>query len=105
MFPGNLAGWHRSFDNREERLPRHSIEHEQEPSLVDDDDSGNSPAIALDVDKRGRRLGVVVPDIVMDRLEIPQQFSGGSLHGDDGCTEEVVARPIRSDSIEIRSPK
>src|SRR6516165_2476236 len=105
MLAGNLAARHRPFDNWKQRLSSHSIEHEQEPGLVDDDDRGNGSAIAIDIDESGRRLGVVVPDIVVHHLEIPEQFTGGSFHGYDGRPEEIVAGPIRPDSIEVRSPK
>ncbi len=105
MLAGNVTGRHGLFDNGEQRLSSNSIEHEHEPGLVDDDDGGNGFAIAMNIDESGRRLGVVVPDIVVDHLEIPEQFSGGSLCGDDGRAKEVVAGPICSDAIVVRSSK
>src|SRR4051794_25014719 len=57
----------------------------------------------MNIDQSGRRLRVVVPDIVMDRLEIPQQLSAGSVCRDNGRAEQVVSRPVCADAVVVGS--
>src|SRR5262249_25732315 len=54
-----------------------------------------------DVDQAGCWRQVVVPQLVMDGLEIPLQFSRGRVHCDQRVSEEIVAGPISA--VEIRS--
>src|SRR5205085_253498 len=59
--------------------------------------------LAIDdgVEEQGRARRVVVPDVVVNFLEMPGVFAGLSVQGDDGSAEEVVAFAHRA--VVIRS--
>src|SRR5262252_8688230 len=105
MLAGNVAGGHGFFDNWKQRLSSDSIKHKHEPGRVDNHNGRNGHAIAMNIDEGWRSLGIVVPDIVVDHLEIPEQFSGCRLCGDDRRAKEVVAGPVGADAIVVRSPE
>ena len=46
----------------------------------------------VDVDQRRVRAEIVVPDVVMHELLVPQALAGGDVDGDERRAIEVVAR-------------
>ena len=77
--------------DRQDGLAGVAIEHEDEPLLraLDDDVA----RLAVEGDGGEAWLGriVVIPDIVVDELEAPDERAGVGLEGDDGIRAAIVA--------------
>ena len=56
----------------------------------------------LQVDEQRRRLGVVVPDVVMHELEVPEILAGVRIDRDDRRREQIVAGTIDADAVVVR---
>ena len=76
------AGRYRALLDVEDRLARDTIEREQQAGLVDDDDGGNRLSIPDQIDEKRRRLRVVIPDVVVHDLEVPEILAGVRIHCD-----------------------
>src|SRR5262249_33375235 len=55
-------------------------------------DCGNLPAVFVDLDQGGRRVGIPVEDVVVGHLEIPLQLPVGCVESDNATRVEVVTR-------------
>ena len=64
--------------------------------------AGTVVPFALQVDEQRRRLRVVVPDVVMHELEVPEILAGVRVDGDDRRREQVVAGTIDADAVVVR---
>ena len=93
---------HRALFDVEDRLAGDAVEREHQAGLVDDDDCGNGRTVPLQIDEQRRRLRVVVPDVVMNELKVPQVLAGVRVHRDHRRGEEVVAGTIDADAIVVR---
>src|SRR5437867_3685830 len=69
-------GWHGRLDDRIDGPPRLAVQDIDEPILVRRSDCSNRSPTDLDVKKCRLLACVVVPEIMMDLLEIPLQLSG-----------------------------
>ena len=96
VFDGALAGHvgrrHRPLLDRPHRLAGDAIEHVDEGLLGDLRDRLDALAVDGDVDQVGRGRQVVVPQAVMDDLEVPDPLAGRHVEADEAFAEEVVAR-------------
>ncbi len=57
-------------------------------------DSGDPLAVHGDVDRLRRVRVVVVPDVVVHQLEVPNAFAGFHVERDQACSVEVVSKAI-----------
>ena len=71
LLPWNIARRHGSLFNGIDRLTGVPVEHEQHARLGRLHDGWPAYTVACDGDQGRRRRVVVVPQIVVDRLEIP----------------------------------
>ena len=78
----------------EHRLSRLPLEQEQETGLGDLRDRIHVLAAATNPNQVRRSREVVVPEIVMDRLEVPRSASGLRIESDDGVREEVLPESV-----------
>ena len=89
-----LAGYRPLLD-REQGLAGHPVEGEHSRHLGDLDRRLAHAAIDRDIgqDRRGRQI--VVPQVVVDRLIVPDLFTGLGVQGDQGVGVQVIpeARP------------
>ncbi len=99
IFARHVALGHRPLDHREERLAGDAIEFEEIAGLADMDDAGPFLAVDRQVDHRPRARHVRIPQIVMDRLVMPQIFAGLDVERDDRVAIDVRARPAAAPII------
>ncbi len=105
LLSGHVALRHGTLDDIENRLAGDAVEREQQPGLVDDEERGNRRAAPLQVDDERSRLHVVIPDIVVHELEMPDIPAGVRIDRDHRRREQVVAGTVDADAIVVRSPK
>ena len=97
----HVAGGRRPLLDAVDRLARHPVQDEHEGRLADLRQGRNPLAAALDLEQAGRRRQVVVPQLVVDVLEVPRQLAGPRVDGDGRVGEQVVAGPVAA--VEVRS--
>ena len=88
------VGLHRTLFDRPHRLAGGAIEDVGEALLADLRERLDRAAVDLDVDESRRGGEVVVPDAVVDRLEVPDPLSRLGVDGDDALGEQVVAEAV-----------
>src|SRR5689334_20998901 len=86
------------FD-RPDGLAGHAVEYECKAALRNLRDGWNPAAFDGDIDEHGRRGQIVVPDVVVQSLEMPHTLSSGSVETDETVREEIVAVTVTA--IEI----
>ena len=87
----NLAGRHRPFDDFENRFAGFPIQQKQVAGLGGE---GHGRRTVLQLEQARRRRRVVIPQVMMNRLEMPDVFAGMQIHGNDGIGVQVVSRPV-----------
>ena len=87
LFAGDVAGRHGTLFDRKERLAGGAVEEEEMSHLRPDRDRFD----AAHFDQHRLRGDVVIPQIVMDDLEVPDHLAGVRADGDDAVGEIVVA--------------
>ena len=100
-FAWNVAGRCRALHDREHGLARLAIEHEHEAVFRCLRHGVDRLAVPLDRHEHGRRREVVVPEIVVNRLEVPDPLPGGGVHRDHRVGEQVVPEAIAA--VEVRA--
>ena len=80
--------------DRPYRLARRAVENVGEGLLARLGHRLDCPPVDGDVDQHGRRREVVVPDAVVDGLEVPHPLAGPRIDADEALGEEVVAGPV-----------
>src|SRR5205814_9329737 len=98
-FAWYIAGWHTPFADGPHRLSLYAIEDVEKaglPCLCHDVDR-----LAISPNRRQLRRGsvVVVPQIVMDHLEMPQPFPGSCVEGKQRRAKEI--RAVAIGTVEI----
>ena len=78
----------------QKRLAGRAIEHEDVAQLRRLRERGHAPAGPGKVEQHRLRGDVVVPDVVMDGLEVPAGLTGRSVERDDGARVVVEAVPV-----------
>ncbi len=96
---GRLLAGYRRRRNRPlldwpNRLTSHAVEDIGERLLRHLDDRPDPPAVDGDVPKNRRRRVVVVEEIVMDRLKMPDAPAGHRVQADDAARVQVVAGAV-----------
>jgi hypothetical protein len=92
-----------TFLDAEDGLARVAVEDEHPSGLADDLDRGNLLTVDLEVEQAWSRRQIGIPQVVMNRLEIPFELARGCVHGDDGICEKVRARPVSAVVVRGRS--
>ncbi len=98
----HVALRHRALDDIEDRLAGDAIEREQQAGLVHHDERGNGGPVPDQIDDKRRRLGVVVPDVVMHELEVPEILAGVRVDRDHRGREQIVAGAVGADAVVVR---
>jgi hypothetical protein len=81
------------------RLASQAIEHEGKPGLRHLRDRGNFLAANGDVDEHRWRRQIVIPDVVMERLEVPNTLACIRIETHETVGEEVI--PVAVAAVEI----
>ena len=81
---------HWTFFYRKQWLSRNPVENKYETHLRDLSHRGNFAAIPPHIDEHGLRRQIVIPDIVVHGLEVPNQFAGGRVQRDQTIGEQVL---------------
>ena len=97
--PGDDALRHPTFFNREERRTGLAMENEEMSHLRRDDDGRYRLPIARDVHEDGLRRNVVVPQIVMDDLKMPDHLAGRRSECDDRVCILVYAETFPAEVV------
>ena len=101
LLAGDVAGGHRPLLDAVDGLARLAVQDEHPARLADLREGGNALAVPLDLEQAGRRRQVVVPQLVVDVLEVPRQLAGRDVEGDGRVREEVVAGAVAA--VEVRA--
>ena len=64
--------------------------------------AGTVCPVAAQVDEQRRRLGVVVPDVVVHELEVPEILAGVRIDRDHRRGEQIVAGTVDADAVVVR---
>jgi hypothetical protein len=101
LFPRDVGLWHRLLVDGPDRLAGLAIEHEQEAVLRRLRDGRDLLAVRTDREELGRVRQIVVPQIVVHGLEVPEAFSGPGIERDDAVGEQV--RPEAVATVKVVS--
>ena len=93
-FAGHVRFRHRALLDRPHFFPGHPIEDVGERLLRYLRQRLDLAAVHRDVDELRRGRKVVVPQPVMDGLEVPHPLAGVGVEADDALREQVVAEPV-----------
>ena len=97
--PGTVDAGSRPFFDRPHRGTRHPIE-DVGPRLLGHLDDRLDPApVHRDVGENRRRGVVVVEEVVVDRLKVPDALPRGDVHADDRRAEQVGAEPVAAEHV------
>ena len=88
--------------DRPERRPRHAVEHVQHARLAGLGHDVHHPAVVADREQLRRGHEVVVPQIVMHELLVPQALAGARIEGQQAVAEQVGADAVAAVEIERR---
>src|SRR5207253_7477305 len=87
------------------RLARHAVEHVDESLLARLRDDVDVATVMPEGEQLRRLREVVIPQIVMDGLEVPQPLARPRIEGDDAVAEQVVADAVAAVEVEPRGAK
>ena len=82
---------HGTFLDRPDRLAGDAIEHVEIAGLAGHGDDIDGPAVPPDGRQLRGRVVVEIPDVVVDRLEMPEPLAGPDVERDEAVAEEVGA--------------
>ena len=94
LLPGHRARRHRPLLDVEDRLAVLPVQDEEVAGLRRHGEGVDRLAAPLDLEQHRRRRRIVVPDVVVDRLEVPAVLAGPDVDRDHGVREEVGAVPV-----------
>ena len=83
-------------------LPVTRLSVNSRPALLTTMSAGTVVPVADQVDDKRRRLGVVVPDVVMHELEMPEILAGVRIDRDHRRGEQIVAGAVGADAVVVR---
>ena len=97
--PGPLPGdvgrrRHRHLDDGVDRLPRRAIQEVRVAVLAERGDAAHRPAVDRALEQDRPVAEIEVPQVVVNRLEVPRELAGLQVQGDDGVGEEVQPGPF-----------
>src|SRR5581483_9732193 len=93
----------RTFFDRKDGSAVGAIEHEREGLLRQLHHRLDRLAVYGDVRENRRGRHVVVPDIVMRELVMPDAFTGLDIEADDGRRKQIIARTLSAVLIARRA--
>ena len=96
---GHIGMRHRPLFDRPERLAGHAIEHPQKSLLAGLRHHVHRLAVVLHRQQLRRGGIVVIPNVVMDHLEMPQAFAGARVQRQQAVGEQI--RAVAIDAVEI----
>src|SRR6185503_7498041 len=91
---------HLAILDREEWLSVLAIEHEDVPGLGDLRERVDASSVAGHGDERRRSGEVEIPEVVLDRLKVPDAPTRARVEREHRVGEEIVAVPIRTVEVE-----
>ncbi len=97
----HVARRDRALLHREERTTGLAVEHEDEARLGSLGHGVDGAALVHDTNQDGRRGQVVVPQVVVHGLEVPDALAGLRVEGHDGVRVQV--RPGSVAAVEVRA--
>src|SRR5439155_17835978 len=83
------GGWHGHFDDWIDRLPVLAVEEVQKAVLAAGTNALDGPRTEVDVEENRPGDEVPVPEIVVNRLVVPDELSRLQIQRQDGVGEEV----------------
>ena len=92
----HVARGHGTFFDRPHRLAGHALEDEHETLLRRLRDGVYLLAVLAHGDELRRGGQIVIPQIVMDRLEMPQALAGARVEREQAVAEEIRADAVRA---------
>ena len=101
FFTGHASLRYRSLLDWKERLAGLAVEDEDEPHLGCLGDGGNFPPVASHGDQGRLRRNVVVPDVVVHDLEVPDYLAARGAQRDDRVRVAIVSAPLAA--VEVRA--
>ena len=96
---------HRAFFDTEDRLPGFPVQDVHVAGLRRQRESWDGPTVTNDVEEPGRRGRIVVPEIVVNRLEVPLVLARRDLQRDDGIAKQVRALAVATIGVGNRRRK
>ena len=100
LFAGNVGGGHGLFLDVEERLAGLAVEQEDIARLRHLRDGVDLLAVVRDRDQVGIDRQIVVPQVVMQRLKVPDALARPGVESDRAVGEQVVAMPVAAVEVE-----
>ena len=91
--------WHWSLDDGPHRLACHAVKDVGDGLFRQLDDSLDRSPVHIDVDQNRMWRIVVIPDVVMDQLVVPDPFTGFDIEADQTAREKIVPRPRTAPNI------
>ena len=102
LLAGHVALRHRPLLDRPDRLARHAIEHIQQAELRGLRDDVDRLAVVLHGQQLRTGDEIVVPQIVMQQLVMPEALAGAQVEREQRVAEQVVPFAIAAPEIERR---
>ena len=100
--PGHVALRHGPLLDRPQRLAGHAIEDLEESLLAGLRDDVDLLAVVADGEELGRGREVVVPEVVVHHLEMPEPLAGAGIEREQAIAEEIGAFAVGAVKI-VRS--
>src|SRR6266850_56858 len=91
-FAGHITARHGTLFDRPDRPARHAIERVDEADLRYLRDRLDLPSVDGDIEKNGSCRQIVIPDVVVDRLKVPDTFAGRRVQAYEAVCEQVLSR-------------
>ena len=101
----DVALRHRPLFDRNERRAGLAIEHEEVAGLGRHADGRDGAPVLAPVEQDRWRRDVVVPEIVMHGLEVPDALAGVGAQRHDGIGEQVVAEALAAVVVRARAAR
>ncbi len=105
VFTRHVRLRHRTFFNGPQRLARHAVEYVEKTKLGGLGDDVHVLSIVLNREQFGCGSGVVIPQIVMHELEVPQALAGPRVKSEQAIAKQIGSGAVRSVEIVGRGAK
>src|SRR5215469_13565234 len=105
FFPMHVTLRNRAPFNRPQRLASHAVENEQEALLRSLCDRIDCRTVPVDRHQLRSRCGVVVPEVMMHKLKVPQIFACSHVQRDEAIRKEILPLAICAIKVVGRSAR
>ena len=99
-FTRHITRRHRPLFDGPQRLAGDAVEDEDHPDLADLRDDVHRLAVVLHREQLGAGGRIVIPQIVMHELKMPEAFAGVKVEREQAVAEQIVAEAIAAVEIE-----